>query len=181
MHVFFERLLDAFWNGFGSQNGRKIDPKTVSKTCWNRSWSKGSENTKTDTPHSVFEGFSSQVGSQIYQKSMKNQSQKSIVFRSSFWIDFLTIFCWFWSHLGGQHGAKIDEKRCWKNCEKTMTNKMAKKSNIGAYEWALPGDPGANGRGVNHSSREVGGSWKIELNGWLKEVEGSWKIELIGW
>ena len=34
---FFDRFLDAFWEGFGSQNGRKIDAKTMSKTCWDRS------------------------------------------------------------------------------------------------------------------------------------------------
>ena len=35
--VFFDRFFDAFWEGFGSQNGRKIDAKTMSKTCWDRS------------------------------------------------------------------------------------------------------------------------------------------------
>ena len=33
----FDRFLDAFWEGFGSQNGGKMDAKTMSKTCWNRS------------------------------------------------------------------------------------------------------------------------------------------------
>ena len=56
-----------------------------------------------------------------------------------------TIFNGFWSHFGSQDGTKIDEKRCWKNDEKTMTTKMAKKSNAGAYETALPGDPGSGG------------------------------------
>ena len=128
-------FFEAFWERFGSQNGWKIGPKTIPKTCWNRSWSKASKNMKTDTPHSVFEGFSSQVGSKIYQKSMKNRSQKSIVFRSSFWIDFLPIFCRFWSHLGGQDGAKIDRKRCWKNVEKMMMTRMAKKSDIDGHGW----------------------------------------------
>ena len=37
MNVFFERFLEAFWEGFWRQNGRQINPKTLPKTCWNRS------------------------------------------------------------------------------------------------------------------------------------------------
>ena len=47
-----------------------------------------------------------------------------------------------------------------------MMTKIAKKSNIGAYETIRHhhfGARGGGGGGVNHSSREVGGSWKIEL------------------
>ena len=49
-----------------------------------------------------------------------------------------------------------------------MTTEIAKKKHTGAYDLARPGDPGAQGEvrgGVNHSSREVGGSWKVELDG----------------
>ena len=37
-----------------------------------------------------------------------------------------------------------------------MTTKIAKKSKIGDYEAARPGDFGARGGGVNPSSREIG-------------------------
>ena len=49
--------------------------------------------------------------------------------------------------MGSQDGTKIDEKRCWKNDEKTMTTKIAKKSNIGAYGGVGPDGFGAQGGG----------------------------------
>ena len=77
----------------------------------------------------------------------------------------MSIFDGFGSRFGSQDGAKIDEKRCWKNDEKTMTTKMAKKR---IYAATAPFgttilEPGEEvGGGVNHSSKEVGGSWKDE-------------------
>ena len=62
-----------------------------------------------------------------------------------FGIDFLSIFDGFGFHLGSQDGAKIDEKRCWKNDEKTMTTKMAKKSHTGDYDHSRHHDFGARG------------------------------------
>ena len=91
---------------------------------------------------------------------MKNRFQKLIDFRSSFWIDFLMIFGRFWSHFGSQDRAKIDEKRCWKNDEKMMTTKMAKKSKTGAYETAGPDDFGARGGGRRRGKPLLQGSWR---------------------
>jgi len=107
---FFERILNASWNGFWKPNRRKIIPRMVSKTRRNRSWSKTKENQKNETPLSVFQSFLNQLGSKIHAKSMKNRTQKWKVFRSGFWTDFGSILGGFWTHLGSQDAARIDKK-----------------------------------------------------------------------
>ena len=101
-------------------------------------------------------------------------------FSIKFLDQFLLIFDRFGSHFGSQDGAKIDKKRCWKNDEKTMTTKMAKKSNTGAYDTVGPDDFGARGGGRRRGKPLLQGSWrKLEGRvGWM--MEGSWKIELSG-
>ena len=37
LKILFDRLLNAFLEEFWKQNGRNIDAKTMSKTCWNQS------------------------------------------------------------------------------------------------------------------------------------------------
>ena len=95
--------------------------------------------------HVIFICFVSEVKNMLGSLLLKTSLFKSIkILVVSFQINFYLIL-----------DPKIDEKGCWKNHEKTMTTKMAKKSN-----------PGEEVRGgVNHSSREVGGSWKVELDG----------------
>ena len=84
-------------------------------------------------------------------KSIKNQTK--IDPKSNKFFDQVigSIFMWFLTDFGAIVGAKmeskIDKKGCWKNDEKTMTTKMAIKSNIGAYEGGFPGEPGARGGG----------------------------------
>ena len=70
INVKFNAFLIGLWMHFGRDLGAKMrektDAKTVSKTRCNRSWSKSSENTKTDTPRKVFNTFSNSVGSQLH-------------------------------------------------------------------------------------------------------------------
>ena len=53
----------------------------------------------------------------------------------------------FGAILGAKMELKSMKKRCWKNDEKTMTTKRAKKLNIGAYAGVRPDDFGARGGG----------------------------------
>ena len=78
--------------------------------------------------------------------------------------------------LGSQDGAEIDEKRCLKNNEKTMTTKMAKKLHAddhGAIWHHRFGVRGGGRGGVNHSSRHGSSVWK---ESW-KEDGRIWKEE----
>ena len=49
-------------------------------------------------------------------------------------MDFSWILVRFWRQVGSQNGAKIDIKGGWKNDEKMMMTRMAKKLDIGGYE-----------------------------------------------
>ena len=75
-------------------------------------------------------------------------------------MDFLSIFDGFGSHFGSQDGAKMDEKRYWKNDEKTMKTKMAKKSHPGAYGGPRHHDFGARGGGRRRGKPFLQGSWR---------------------
>jgi len=70
-------------------------------------------------------------------------------------------------------GARIDEKRCWENHEKTMTTKMAKKSNIGAYGCFRRHDFGARGGGGRRGKPLLQRSWRK-----LEDQVVSWKLKL---
>ena len=69
-----------------------------------------------------------------------------VVFQITLGMDFLWILVEIWLQVGVQNGAKIDIKGGWKNCEKTMITRMAKKLDFGGYD-----------RARNHYSRARGG------------------------
>ena len=75
-HIFCTQLKPAVRHGIGSQDGRKMDPKTVSGVCGKRSCNKPKEKSKNDTPLSVFGVFPSDAGCKIHEKSKKNGPQK---------------------------------------------------------------------------------------------------------
>ena len=54
-----------------------------------------------------------------------------VVFQITLGMDFLWILVEIWLQVGVQNGAKIDIKGGWKNDEKMMMTRMAKKSDIG--------------------------------------------------
>ena len=58
-----------------------------------------------------------------------------VVFQITLGMDFLWILVDIWLQVGVQNGAKIDIKGGWKNDEKMMMTRMAKKSDIGGYEY----------------------------------------------
>ena len=70
-----------------------------------------------------------------------------VVFQITLGMDFLWILVEIWLQVGVQNGAKIDIKGGWKNDEKMMMARMAKKLDIGGYDpiWNL--DFGAQGGG----------------------------------
>ena len=73
-------------------------------------------------------------------------------------MDFSWILVRFWRQVGSQNGAKIDIKGGWKNDEKMMMTRMAKKSDLGgtpAFGTTVlsPGEEG--GGGLNPSSNTV--------------------------
>ena len=67
--------------------------------------------------------------------------------------------------------SKIDKKGCWKNDEKTMTTKIAKKSKIGDHGCVRHHDFGARGGGRRRGKPLFQGSWrKLEGRvGWMME------------
>ena len=69
-----------------------------------------------------------------------------VLFQITLGMDFLWILVEIWLQVGVQNGAKIDIKGGWKNDEKTMMTRMAKKLDIGGY-----------GPARNHHSRAWGG------------------------
>ena len=54
-----------------------------------------------------------------------------VLFQITLGIDFQWILERFWHEVGSQNGAKIDIKGGWKNDEKMMMARMAKKLDIG--------------------------------------------------
>ena len=68
-----------------------------------------------------------------------------VVFQITLGMDFLWILVEIWLQVGVQNGAKIDIKGGWKNDEKMMITRMAKKLDFGGYECAR-----------NHHSRPQG-------------------------
>ena len=62
-------FLKGFWMHFGRDFGAKMEEKSIQKRCQKHvgiDLEVTSENTKNDTPHSVFGVFSNQVGSKIH-------------------------------------------------------------------------------------------------------------------
>ena len=57
-----------------------------------------------------------------------------VVFQITLGIDFLWILERFGHQVGSQNGATIDIKGGWKNDEKMMMTRMAKKLDMGGYE-----------------------------------------------
>ena len=66
----------------------------------------------------------------------------------------------FWRQVGSQNGAKIDIKGGWKNDEKMMMTRMAKKSDIDGYGPARPDDFGPRGGGGRRGKPLPQGSWR---------------------
>ena len=80
-----------------------------------------------------------------------------VVFQITLGMDFLWILVEIWLQVGVQNGAKIDIKGGWKNDEKMMMVRMAKKLDIGGYGCARHHHSRPQGRyslkgGVNPSS-----------------------------
>ena len=71
--------------------------------------------------------------------------------------------------MGTKMEQKSIKKTSWKNDEKTMTTKMAKKSNIGAYAGVRPDDFGARGGGRRRGKPLLKTSfivrWDVVLDG----------------
>ena len=65
---------------------------------------------------------------------MKNLRKMLVFFQIALEIDFQWILERFWCQVGSQNGAKIDIKGGWKNDEKMMMTRMAKKLDIGGYD-----------------------------------------------
>ena len=59
-----------------------------------------------------------------------------VLFQITLGMDFLWILVEIWLQVGVQNGAKIDIKGGWKNDEKMMMTRMAKKLDIGGYDCA---------------------------------------------
>ena len=70
-----------------------------------------------------------------------------VLFQITLGMDFLWILVEIWLQVGVQNGAKIDIKGGWKNDEKMMMTRMAKKSDIGDYGCARPACPEPRGGG----------------------------------
>ena len=83
-----------------------------------------------------------------------------VVFQITLGIDFLWILVEIWLQVGVQNGAKIDIKGGWKNDEKMMMARMAKKLDIGDYGCARNLGPGAQGGGGRRANPPVQGSWE---------------------
>ena len=66
----------------------------------------------------------------------------------------------FGAILGAKMEPKSMKKGVGKMMKKTMTTKMAKKSNIGAYEWIRHHDFGARGGGRRRGKPLPQGSWR---------------------
>ena len=65
---------------------------------------------------------------------MKNLRKTLVVFQIALEIDFEWILERFWCQVGSQNGVRIDIKGGWKNDEKMMMARTAKKIDIGGYE-----------------------------------------------
>ena len=64
---------------------------------------------------------------------MKNLTKMLVFFQIALEIDFQWILERFWCQVGSQNGVRIDIKGGWKNDEKMMMARMAKKMDIGGY------------------------------------------------
>ncbi len=76
----------------------------------------------------------------------------------SFRIDLGVILAPSWGPKSNQNRLKM----CWKNDEKMMMTRMAKKSHTGDYGWARPDDFGARGGG-RRRGKPLLQSWRMEL------------------
>ena len=71
-----------------------------------------------------------------------------IFFQIALEIDFQWIWERFWCQVGSQNRARIDIKGGWKNDEKMMMARMAKKLDIGGYACVRNPCPDPSSRGV---------------------------------
>ena len=90
-----------------------------------------------------------------------------VLFQITLGMDFLWILVEIWLQVGVQNGAKIDIKGGWKNHEKMMMARMAKKLDIGGYEAARHPCPEPRGGGRRRAKPLLQGlgrmwSWKDE-------------------
>ena len=77
----------------------------------------------------------------------------------------------FWRQAGSQNGVKINIKGGWKNNEKMMMTRMAKKLDIGVYGCVRPPSPEPRGGGRRRAKSLLQDSKKH----WMKELwDGCW-------
>ena len=94
-----------------------------------------------------------------------------VVFQIALGIDFQWILERFWCQVGNQNGAKIDIKGGWKNDEKMMMTRMAKKLDIGGYECARHPCPEPRGGGRRRAKPLL----QYRKKDWMKELgDGCW-------
>ena len=82
-----------------------------------------------------------------------------VLFQITLGMDFLWILVEIWLQVGVQNGAKIDIKGGWKNDEKMMMARMAKKLDIGGYECVRNPCPDPRGGGRRRGKHLLQGSW----------------------
>ena len=97
---------------------------------------------------------------------MKNLRHMLVFFQIALEIDFQWILERFWCQVGGQNGARIDIKRGWKNDEKMMMTRMAKKLDIGGYECKNHPCPKSRGGG----RRRAKPLFQYSTKHWMKEL-----------
>ena len=83
-----------------------------------------------------------------------------VVFQITLGMDFLWILVEIWLQVGVQNGAKIDIKGGWKNDEKMMMARMAKKLDIGGYGPVRNPCPDPRGGGRRRGKPLLQGSWR---------------------
>ena len=102
---------------------------------------------------------------------MKNLRKMLVFFQIALEIDFQWISERFWCQVGSQNGVRIDIKGGWKNDEKMMMARMAKKLDIGGYDCARNPCPEPRGGGRRRAKPLLQYSKKH----WMKELgDGCW-------
>ena len=93
------------------------------------------------------------------------------VFQITLGMDVSWILVRFWRQVGSQNGAKIDIKGGWKNDEKMMMTRIAKKLDIGGYGCKNHPCPKPRGGGRRRAKPLL----RYRKKDWMKELEdGCW-------
>ena len=150
------------------RNQSKYHHKSRQSKCWNFASRRG-EKLKNEVP-ATFKSI--KIRWKIDEKSWK--FSRSLLG---------SIFDGFLLEVGGRNRIKIDMKWCWKNDEKMMMTRMAKKLDIGGYESIRHHgfESRGGGRRWGKPLLQYRKHWMEELEGWMLPRKAETTCRPEGW